>query len=300
MAEDQNYKGDEWNNQAIKLLNHLNWKMIGDSGMDLEGSENRKHGVDCLYLFDDPSKNIPESVILEAKCYTTTSLSKTKLQEWVNVLNKKINELKGSEAIFKKFPILKEASNIKTGLIFIWFSDTEQYKSFRNKFLTMLSELETSPRNSKNTAIHKIYIIDNYLISRICSLISIVSSMNNFSFYYPSDFIKEKPVKRTPVLTINYMFSKFILGQENVDNIRRNIVFYFGKLTIDSFELLKSKLTAYSFVDSDSELVIYHYQRDEEFRKIAPEIIKSYVDNGVKLELKNMNLCYELPDFILN
>lgn len=89
MAEDQNYKGEEWNNQAIKILDFLNWNIVGDSGMDLEGIENRKQGVDCLYLLDDPSKNIPESIILEAKCYSTTSLSKTRLQSWVDVLNKK-------------------------------------------------------------------------------------------------------------------------------------------------------------------------------------------------------------------
>lgn len=300
MAEDQNYKGEEWNNQAIKILNFLNWNMIGDSGMDLEGIDDRKQGVDCLYLLDDPSKNIPESVILEAKCYTTTSLSKTRLQSWVDVLNKKMGELRGSEELFKKFPILKDASTLKIGLIFIWFSDTDQYKSFRNKFLSMLSDIQVSPRSTKNSLIQKIYILDNYLISRICSLISIIKTIDNFTFYYPSDFIKERPVKRTKVLTISYIFSKFILGQEKTNNGVRNIVFYFGDLTIEAFSLLKSKLMTYSFIDSDSDLVIYHYQRDEEFRKVSPEIIKSYKEDGVNLELKNMNPCNELPDFIIN
>lgn len=134
----------------------------------------------------------------------------------------------------------------------------------------------------------------------MCSLISIINTIENFSFYYPSDFIKERPIKRTKVLTINYIFSKFILGQEKTNTRARNIVFYFGDLTIDAFSLLKSKLMTFSFIDSDSDLVIYHYQRDEEFRKVSPEIIKSYKEDGVNLELKNMNPCNELPDFIIN
>ena len=60
MAEDSQYKGELWNKRAIKLLNLFSWDMIGDSGMDLEGSDGEKYGIDSLYSFKDPAKDIPD------------------------------------------------------------------------------------------------------------------------------------------------------------------------------------------------------------------------------------------------
>ena len=304
MAEDSQYKGELWNKRAIKLLNLFSWDMIGDSGMDLEGSDGEKYGIDSSYSFKDPAKDIPESLILEAKSYKTTSFSKSKLQEWIDRLNIKILELRNSEYLIERFPIFKDISTLKIGLIFIWFDDIENYKEYRQKFLEILSEIKVSSRTFRNGVYNKIYVIDNDLISKLCSLYTVVREFNeNFKFYYPSAFIHERAVQRSAVLSLDYFFSKFILGQLKSSGKRydTNIVFYWGELDVRSFEMLKSILKSYSFVDQEFKLVIYKYKRDDdEFRKILPQIKKSYENENIEFDIKDMNSCTELPTFIIN
>ena len=304
MAEDSQYKGELWNKRAIKLLNLFSWDMIGDSGMDLEGSDGEKYGIDSLYSFKDPAKDIPESLILEAKSYKTTSFSKSKLQEWIDRLNIKILELRNSEYLIERFPIFKDISSLKIRLIFIWFDDIENYKEYRQKFLEILSEIKVSSRTFRNGVYNKIYVIDNDLISKLCSLYTVVREFNeNFKFYYPSAFIHERAVQRSAVLSLDYFFSKFILGQLKSSGKRydTNIVFYWGELDVRSFEMLKSILKSYSFVDQEFKLVIYKYKRDDdEFRKILPQIKKSYENENIEFDIKDMNSCTELPIFIIN
>ena len=304
MAEDSQYKGELWNKRAIKLLNLFSWDMIGDSGMDLEGSDGEKYGIDSLYSLKDPAKDIPESLILEAKSYKTTSFSKSKLQEWIDRLNIKILELRNSEYLIERFPIFKDISTLKIGLIFIWFDDIENYKEYRQKFLEILSEIKVSSRTFRNGVYNKIYVIDNDLISKLCSLYTVVREFNeNFKFYYPSAFIHERAVQRSAVLSLDYFFSKFILGQLKSSGKRydTNIVFYWGELDVRSFEMLKSILKSYSFVDQEFKLVIYKYKRDDdEFRKILPQIKKSYENENIEFDIKDMNSCTELPTFIIN
>ena len=304
MAEESQYKGELWNKRAIKLLNLFSWDMIGDSGMDLEGSDGEKYGIDSLYSFKDPAKDIPESLILEAKSYKTTSFSKSKLQEWIDRLNIKILELRNSEYLIERFPIFKDISTLKIGLIFIWFDDIENYKEYRQKFLEILSEIKVSSRTFRNGVYNKIYVIDNDLISKLCSLYTVVREFNeNFKFYYPSAFIHERAVQRSAVLSLDYFFSKFILGQLKSSGKRydTNIVFYWGELDVRSFEMLKSILKSYSFVDQEFKLVIYKYKRDDdEFRKILPQIKKSYENENIEFDIKDMNSCTELPTFIIN
>ena len=304
MAEDSQYKGELWNKRAIKLLNLFSWDMIGDSGMDLEGSDGEKYGIDSLYSFKDPAKDIPESLILEAKSYKTTRFSKSKLQEWIDRLNIKILELRNSEYLIERFPIFKDISTLKIGLIFIWFDDIENYKEYRQKFLEILSEIKVSSRTFRNGVYNKIYVIDNDLISKLCSLYTVVREFNeNFKFYYPSAFIHERAVQRSAVLSLDYFFSKFILGQLKSSGKRydTNIVFYWGELDVRSFEMLKSILKSYSFVDQEFKLVIYKYKRDDdEFRKILPQIKKSYENENIEFDIKDMNSCTELPTFIIN
>ncbi len=68
-----------------------------------------------------------------------------------------------------------------------------------------------------------------------------------------------------------------------------------------SFEMLKSILKSYSFVDQEFKLVIYKYKRDDdEFRKILPQIKKSYENENIEFDIKDMNSCTELPTFIIN
>ncbi|MBP1617753.1 MAG: hypothetical protein H6Q14_1580 [Bacteroidetes bacterium] len=301
MGEDSQYKGELWTQQAIRLLEVFSWNKIGDSGIDIEGYDEHEYGVDCLYSIKNPAKDISESLIIEAKCYSTTSLNQTVLQAWIDRLNLKISQLRGSKDLFDKYPILEEISDLKIGIIFIWFSNTDDYKPFRDRFQKMVENITVPAKPLKSSSFNKIYIIDNNIISKLASIHLVIKDLNKFRFYYPPTFINNRAVQRTSVLSIEYIFSKFILGQElDASGTEINIVFYFGSLSIQSFQLLRSVLMSFSFIDEAKKLIIYKYYRHEDFRKIEPDIIKIFEDDKILFEIKEMDTCRDLPTFIVN
>lgn len=306
MPEYQQYKGELWNGRAIKLLELFSWVTIGAQGIDIGGSDDKKYGIDSFFSFDDPSKDLHESVILEAKSYKTTSINKTILEDWIKLLNKKILNLRNSEDLFQMFPIFKNMATLKTGIIIIWFDDTQNYSPFRSKFQEMLKKVNLSSKPLKDTIFNRIFVIDNDIILKLCSLYSsikeIKNSGSNFNFYYPSSLIGERAIVKAETLSLEYIFSKFILGQSKDSSGKlSNIVFYWGDLSVQSFLLLKSALKLYSFIDRELELIIYKYQRDEiDYYKIEPVIKNSFEDEGIKFEIRDMESYEKLPTFIIN
>ncbi len=302
--EDSNYKGEVWNDRAIKLLNLFGWNQIGDSGIDLADSEEAKYGIDTLYSFKTPLKDIPESLILEAKAYNTKSFSKSKLQEWVDRLNLKIVKLRNSEDLINRFPIFNEISKLNIGLICIWFDNIEEYKAFRPEFQKALRDIKVSSKQVKSGVYNKIYVIDNDLILRLCSLHDTIANSlkGQFKFYYPQTFINIRAIQRSPTLILEYFFSKFILGKlkENTQSSETNIVFYWGELNFNSFLLLKEALMAFSFIDQECKLIIYKYKRgDEDFRKIQPDVVDLFKKSNIDCEIRDMQSYQDLPTFIL-
>lgn len=303
MGEESQYKGELWTKQAIKLLDLFSWNKIGDSGMDLEGyDKEHEYGVDCLYSYKNPAKDIPESIILEAKCYATKNVNNAVIRQWVDRLNTKVTDLRGARELLERHPVLKDCTELKIGLIFIWFSDFENYKKFQPKFTEMLNNVKPSPKPFKHKTYNKIYVMDNDKISKLCSIHNVIKELDSFNFYYPSPFINDKAVSRTSVLSLEYIFSKFILGKSrSKDNSKeQNIVFYFGDLTTNSFKLLKKALSSLSFIDQEYNLIVYKYQRDEKFRQIKPDIEAFYANDGIKFEIRDMDSCMELPAFLTN
>lgn len=299
MGEESQYKGELWTKQAIKLLNLFSWQKVGDSGMDIEGSdEAKKYGVDCLYICDNPAKSIPESIIIEAKCYATKNVNNTVLNDWVKTLNGKITNLRGTQQLYEKYPQLSNCTDLKIGLIFIWFSDTDNYKKFRPKFLGMLENIKVSQSTLKNGVFNKIHIIDNDIISKLCSMHGVIKELKDFEFYYHSQFINDKAVTRSKVLSLDYIFSKYILGQDKSTNV--NLVFYWGNLTINSFKFLKKALSSFAFIDKSRKLIIYKYVRDDDFRTIKSDIENLFKEDEIEFEIKDMDSYFELPAFITN
>lgn len=302
--EDSNYKREIWNNRAIKLLNLFGWNQIGDSGIDLADEEKVKYGIDTLYSFKTPLKDIPESLILEAKSYNTKSFSKSKLQEWIDRLNLKIIKLRNSEDLIDRFPIFNEISKLKIGLICIWFDNVDEYKAFRPDFLRALRGIKVSSKQLKSGVYNKIYVIDNDLILRLCSLHDTITNSleGNFRFYYPPTFVKYRAIQRSKILILEYFFSKFILGKLKKEDSfsETNIVFYWGELDFNSFLFLKEALMLFSFIDQECKLIIYKYKReDADFRKIRPGIVKLFEDVKINCEIKDMQSYQNLPTFIL-
>ncbi|WP_454802858.1 hypothetical protein [Mucilaginibacter phyllosphaerae] len=297
MAEDQGVNGDFWNDQATALLTKFNWEKLGDSNIDLANEEKGKSGVDGIFTYVDSLKrSITEAVIVESKRYKTDSFSSSSLQSWITILDKKLTNLKNSEDLQEKFPVLTDIP-LRTGVIVIWFHNFKEYFSFKSTFESYQTGIKIS---RKNQGSNKIYVLENDAILRLASLQLSIKELNDesgdkFQFYYPS--VDLHPAKRSKTLNINYMFSKFILGDfTDKDSIENKVVFYFGGLSIESFQRLKHALVTFSYLDDDKPLIIYTYHRDdEEFRKVKPEVIKLFKEH---LELREMEILGDLPKFM--
>lgn len=297
MAEDQGINGDMWNEQATALLTQFNWEKLGDSNIDLPNEEKGKSGVDGLFTYVDSLKNaVTEGVIVEAKRYKTDSFSASSLQSWITILDKKLTSLKNSEELQEKFPILADIP-LRTGIIVIWFHNVREYHNFKSTFQTYEANVKLG---RKNQAPNKIYVLENDSILRLASLHLSIKALDTetgcrFQFYYPS--VDLHSAKRSKILNINYMVSKFILGDfTDKKGTENKVVFYFGGLSIESFQRLKHALIYHSYIDIDKPLIIFTYHRDdEEFRKVKPEVMKLFKEH---VELREMEILGDLPTFM--
>lgn len=301
MAEDQSVNGDIWNKEAAKLLSLFSWEKIGDHNMDLEGDDDDKYGVDTILRFNNPSSNLPQSIILEAKRYATTSFQKNMLQKWINRLDKKIRKLRNSENFLDMFPEIKQSSTLNLGIIAIWFHDYANY----NSNLLGFNEVKLSSRVKKDSTYNKICVIDNPAILRLCSMQRAIEDFertNNcdIHFYYPSPLINDRPIQRSKTLSVDYMFSKIVLAESVSRESKREekIVFYFGDLNIHSFESIKSLLSGFLFIDKEKPLTIFIYSRDDEFRKIQSNIESRF--DEIDFKIKYMEIYEDLPAIIKN
>ena len=302
MAEDQGVNGTIWNKEATKLLSDFGWSAIGDYDMDVEGQDGKKYGLDTIIKYPTPLKTNEQSVILEAKRYETTSFSKSALQNWVDRLDKKLIELRNSESFIDKFPELEDCSILDTGIIAIWFHDFQHYSEFRPTFVKALKDLKISNRPRKN-GISRIFIIDNSIILKLCSLQNAINSYKaekqyTIEFYYPPILIEDAPIVRQDTLTIEYIFSKVILAEAKNDNSKENLVFYFGELKTTAFKLLRSLLAKCSFLEKEKPLTLFIYKEDDEFRKIEPDIKRVFED--ITFKIRSMDNLNDLPSSIKN
>lgn len=300
MAEDQGVNGDIWNNEAAKLLTACGWQPVGDSNMDITSEYDKPQGIDRIFTFNDDRRNpkMPQTVLVEAKCYKTDSFSKANFQKWLITLNDKISDSKNSSDFLEKFPNLKRTM-IRNGLIVIWFSNLEDYDRFRPGFQTIKRQVYAP--NRRNKSANNIYVIDNYDILRLASVITTIKHFNadrssKLNYFYPTSENFGHAIARNSQLTLDYMFSKIILMETRVGDIENRVVFYFGQLTTVCFYRLKNLLSSVSFVDKEKPLFIYTYQRDPEFRKIKPDVLNLFGEVAFRLE--EMEIYGDLPTFM--
>ena len=249
--EDQHYNGDIWNREAFALLKMFGWQRIGDYDMDLQGDDGKKMGIDTVVKFNTPLKAKPQLAILEAKRYQTTSFNKNLLQEWIEKLDKKLLKLRNSAPFVEKFPEVGNCTAADTGIIAIWFSDTDNYKSFQSKFTDALRQVSISTRD-RRAGSNKLYVIDNTRFMRLFALQTAIKEIpDNFSFLYPTRFIDDEPVTRQQALTIEYIFSDIIFAETKNQGRTTSHIFYFGQLNLDSFRFLKEAYSKTSLWDKE-------------------------------------------------
>jgi hypothetical protein len=305
MPEDQNYDGEIWNKEAVEILKSFYWQQIGDYDMDIKDTANADRGIDTLLSYNLFSQS-DTGILLEAKCYkTTTFFAKTNmLESWIATLFDKVSKITSSEELQNLFP---STSNIvfKDGLIVIWFKDYKNYNA--QKFFDLYNNIVVHKSSNGITRPNRIFVLENTHILRLLSLLQHIKNLNNsdqtFVFHYPSDYFGNSVVQKT-VLNIEYIFSKFILGElrNKEGKIIRKVIFYFGKLSMHNFHRLKNALTKLQFLNSDTDLLLFSYNRDEDFRKFYPEVEKLFsIDLNeltAKFSFMEMDLLADLPSWI--
>ena len=303
--EDQHYNGDVWNHEIFKLFHLLGWQRIGDYDMDVIGEDGKKMGIDTVVSFETPLKNKPQLAILEAKRYKTTSFTKNLLQDWVTRLDAKLLKLRNSDKFYDTFPSTNNCTIADTGIIAIWFSDTDNYKNFLPKYKECLSQISISTRMRK-AGLNKIYVMDNTSFMKLFSLqteINTIKSNGDLNFTYSPRFNNEEPLFKSSTLTIEYMFSDAIFAEQQVkeDGKERTLsyIFYFGDLNYNSFEMLKAAYSKKIGWDRTKDILLYVYNADDEFRKIENDI-KEKIFDTFKISIKRMTANNNIPSFIVN
>lgn len=303
MAEDQGVNGDFWNDEASNLMKQFGWKQVGDGNIDVVNESGDKHGLDRMFRYVDARRGaLEQGVFLEAKRYKTTSYSKTALEEWIKTLSKKLIKVRNSETFYDTFPDFNN-SVLRTGIIMIWFSNLKEYQTFRPKFQEDLKTIK-APSGTRHDTISRIYVLENYDILRLASVHTTIQSFNTqynttVSFYYPTIQKFGNVASRNNTLTLDYIFSKFFLAEAVIGNVENKIVFYFGELNSASFQRLKSALGKFNYVDKEKPLTIYTYGRDDEFRKIKPDIERMFSDIDT-FKLLPMDIYSDIPSFMKN
>ena len=301
--EDQHYNGDVWNREAFALLKMFGWNRIGDYDMDVEGDDGKKMGLDTIVTFDTPLKAKPQLAVLEAKRYKTTSFNKGLLQDWIERLDKKLLKLRNSASFLEKFPNIDDCTASDTGIIAIWFSDTDNYKSFYPQFIESLVQVSISTRIRK-AGISKIYVIDNMRFMKLFALQNAIRNINEnsegeFKFLYSPRYISNMTSTRLNTLTIEYMFSDIVFAEMKQVSKSVSYIFYFGQNDLSSFRLLREAYSKTILWDKTIEIFLYVYNTDDEFRKIESDI-KDNVFDGFKISIKRMACNNTIPDFLLN
>lgn len=297
--EDQSVNGDIWNKQASLLLNKFGWKNIGDHDIDIKGSDDKIFGIDTLMTFETPLKTMPQSVILEAKRYKSTSFQPSFLQAWVKRIDEKLVALRDSSDLFEMFPILESCTAFDVGVILIWFSDTDEYKAFRPTFIRALESVSISWRERK-AGKSSIFVLDNSRIMRLCALEKKVSELgDSFRFCYTPAFQSGKMAESSHTLTIEYAISDVVLGivEEKGEDVP--VVFYFGENNLKSFKMLGNALSRTYIWEKRKMLRLYLYESDIEIRKIRPSIKEMFSGiDDVKIEF--LDKSNELPSYLKN
>ena len=301
--EDQHYNGDVWNREAFALLKMFGWKRIGDYDMDVLGNDGKKMGVDTIVKFDTPLKAKPQLAVLEAKRYETKSFNKNLLQEWVERLDKKLLKLRNSAPFVERFPSVEDCTVSDTGIIAIWFSDTDNYKHFYPKFQEALVQVSVSTRTRK-AGVSNIYVIENTRFMRLFALQNAMKDIKehtngDFNFLYSPRFIGNEPLARLDTLTIESIFSDIIFAEMKQSDKTTSYIFYFGQPDLNSIRFVKNAYSKTALWDKSIEIVLYVFNTDDEFRKIEDEI-KGEVFDGFPLQIKRRACNNSIPDFLLN
>jgi len=313
MPEDQGVNGGRWTDEASRLFKKAGWEKIADSNIDVPGVDGHQHGIDALFCYEDGfNPKMKQGVFLEAKRYSVNSFQKKKLNDWVHKLDEKIRKLRASQEFLETYPHITDVKLVN-GVLAIWFHDLNLHPEFKDKFIQYLIDVDTPKGRGSKFINLRLFVIDNEKILRLASLLHTVEQWNkdkgenSLKFYYPSSARFGSPVQETSTLNLEYIFSQFVLAKAKTSKGNNefevtDVVFYFGRLDVNSFVRLREALLAYDMINQQNSLIIYKYIRQaDEFRKIQPDVIKLFEDKYPKnVAIKDMETFNDLPTWMIN
>ena len=287
MAENQGVLGDMWNDCAVSLIKQLHWEHIGDKNFDMKGTDEKSHGIDAIACYKSPSLHTLQSCLIESKRYAESNIKISTIKDWIDTLRKKIEIVYYADDLQTEFPTLQDCCNINLGIIMCWVHDAPNEEYFVNKFNKMVeSVIINTPPKANSTK--RIMVLANPQILRLCSMLETVRKYSDFKFIYPSQLIKNKPLVKTDVLSIEYMMSNIIVAEGVYNNSTKElIVYYFGNMNVDSFRIIYEALTLYNLVENEMVVSFYYYESNDRTREILPELKKIFKD--VKIYPKQLN-----------
>lgn len=167
MPEDQGVNGDIWTEQAGALLDRFGWTKVAASNIDVPGSDGLMHGIDSMFIYHNEYGDNEQAVFLEAKSYVTSSSWASKIPDWVDKLNQKIQELKRSESFYADYPPMRKAL-AQNGVLLIWFRDHSNFMQVKPKLDAVM--LGTKVPRGKTGNVNRLFVMSNDRILRLASI----------------------------------------------------------------------------------------------------------------------------------
>lgn len=257
MAERQGKLGNSWNESARKLLKLLGWQYVGDSDMDLPGTDSKEYGVDSILKYKVAGKSSMQTALLESKRYAMNSISAGTLQQWLERFQKKLNMLRNSKELLKEFTELEDCTPTNLGVIMVWVHDADE-NYLKNTFQRYLENTVINT-GGRVGAYSRIMVLDNRRITKLCAMIEALNNYDEFNFVYPSGIVDNDAIEEIKVLSVEYLMSDIIIAECRKGRRRASVVFYFGRMSEPTVEMLMEFLKVYQRVESKKPLDIYYY-----------------------------------------
>lgn len=271
MAERQGKLGDSWNECAGRLLRHLGWQLIGDSNIDLKGSDSKEYGVDSILKYSVAGKSMKQVAILESKRYAKASVQSGTLQKWLERLKDKLNALRNSKDMLAEFSTeMEDCLPVNLGVIMVWIHDADE--NYLNVTFQKFLENTIINTGAKADGYSRIMVLDNRRIVRLCSMVEALNKYDSYSFVYPAGIVDNEIQVLNKVLSVEYMMSDIIIAKGVKNKKEKSLVFYYGKMTESSVSVLMDCLNVYQRAESTTPLVIYYYDSNDD----AINVINSY------------------------
>ena len=306
MSEQQQYIGERWTQESIKILTALGWTQINDSGYDIPCSfKNRHgsngkirsnpHGIDISFICLDPFLNKNEIIIVESKTRQWNGITVSSLESFLKQL---LYTLECSNCCnsFNGY----DYDTMNTGLLMIWCNEPLQYNP--EEFIKKLKKVKISATNK----FLKLYVASNYEILKYCSLIKTIEEIKSkpncqeFKIFYPSDTFGNynSLPNRRDIINLSYMFSKFIFARskeiEKMGKITTEIdithIFFFEEPTREELNFISTKFGNYQLEDCQKIIIHFYGKKEEAFRNdlnfFKNSMNKKYIDNDKNLEIE--------------